>query len=122
MKAIDIRGGLSGADLITLVSERGSQCDVHRRGETERVLMAGVQTQDRLGVLQFARENVLLVGNPRIVRGAECSVRSRRARGGETRSKRRIQRVLEIVLEAVVSEGATKIIRPARHHTTHTAR
>src|ERR1700731_4458714 len=75
--------------------------------------MARVQTENRLGIPKLAREDARLVGNSRIVRVAQNSVGPGCARGCQAWSERGVERVLEVVLESIVSNGATEIVRPA---------
>src|SRR6266849_8662208 len=74
--------------------------------------MARVETENRFGKLELARENARLVGNPRIIGVAQNSVGPGCARGRQAWSERGVERVLEVVLEPIVSDRATEVVGP----------
>ena len=75
--------------------------------------MTGVEAEDCLGVLQLPRENVRLVGDARIICRPQRPVRAGRARSRKAGSKGCVEGVLEVVFEAIVADGAAKIVGPS---------
>src|SRR5258706_10273694 len=121
MESIDVRRRLASDDLIPLIAQGRAERDGQRGRQSNRILVTRVETEDRLGKLELSREDVRLVGDARIVGIAENSVGARRARDSEAGTERRVERVLEIVLEAVVSDCATEVIRPSREQSANAA-
>ena len=113
VEAVDIRGRLAGDDLIPLVSESRANRDCHRRCDSHRVLVTGVETEDRLGEPELAGEDVRLVRNSGVVAVTQHSVCSWCAGGDQARTEGRVECVLEVVLEPVVPDGGAKVVRPA---------
>src|SRR5712672_1840899 len=121
MESIDVRCRLAGDDLIPLIAEGSAERDGQRGRQPNRILVARVETEDCLRKLQLSREDVRLVGDARIIGIAENSVAARRARDSEAWTERRVERVLEIVLEPVVSDRAAEVIRPSREQSANAA-
>ena len=113
MESIDVGRRLSRPDLILLGAERRTDRDVDWRSQPHRILVTGVEADDRFRVFELTGEDVLLVRNAGIVGSAKNSVGPGSARGDQTRAKRGIEGVLEIVLESVVADRAAQIIRPS---------
>src|SRR6202163_2413824 len=121
MEPVDVRRRLTCYDLITLVAEGSAERDGQRRGQPNRVLVARIETENRLSKLQLSGKDIRLVGNSRIVRIPENSIGTRRTRSGEAGTERSVERVLEIVLEPVVSASAAEVVRPPREESTNAA-
>src|SRR5436853_4466087 len=77
VESIDVGRRLSRPDLILLGAERRTDCDVDRRSQPHRVLVAGVQADDRFRVFELTGDDVLLVRNARLVGSAKNSVGAR---------------------------------------------
>src|SRR6185503_18171009 len=115
MPTIDPRRALSRCDLEALAPHGHTERDVDRRRETELHGLRDVDRADGLHPLEPAGEERELIRDSRIVRRAEHAVGTRRARHIETRAERRIQRVPQVVVEAIAAERSTCIERPAAH-------
>jgi len=88
---------------------------VHGVGESQLQLAVAVERGHELVAVELAGEERRLVRDARVVGRAEDAIGSGRGGRGERGPQRGIERVIEVVAEAVVAERRRGVHAPATH-------